>query len=383
MAIGRKWNIRFGYDSLGLLLTNAPASKWFDAPGPLRNSHCRPIHGFFQCARCGWIDTGCFDSYWMYTSRWSCRFSPTPGTAATTSIPSEPRCSGSPTPDSCSNCGLLNAPPHRTTSPAAMVSTPRPFVISTPTARLPSNTTRLTCVPVIRSRFGRSSTGCRYARAALKRRPRNTFLSNAAKPSCRNPLTSSVRLNPAWTPASSHAVEQRRIRRAALEFERPVVVAPLVRSCKARLHPLEVRQAVRPVPVLEPRQRAPLVVVHRVAALEDHPVDARRATQHLAAGVVHPSPVHERFRLGLVLPIVEATADRKCERGRHVDEHVPLPVAPPGLDDQHAVRCVGAQAVGEGTSRGAATDDHVVVHGGSLPDDRRIYRSIAARTSAT
>ena len=87
---------------------------------------------------------------------------------------------------------------------------------------------------------------------------------------------------------------------------------------------------------------APPLVVQRVAALEDHPVDAARAAEHLAAGVVDPPPVHVRLGLGLVLPVVEATADRERQRGRHVDEDVPQVVGAAGLQDEHPVRRVGA-----------------------------------------
>ena len=87
-------------------------------------------------------------------------------------------------------------------------------------------------------------------------------------------------------------VEQRARRRAALEHERPVAAAVLVGAGEARLHPLEVRQAVGVVPRLHARVGGPALVVERVPALEDHPVDAARAAEHLAAGVVDPAPVH-------------------------------------------------------------------------------------------
>ena len=85
-------------------------------------------------------------------------------------------------------------------------------------------------------------------------------------------------------------VEQRVLGRAALEHQRPVAAAPVVGAApRAGLHPLEVGQAVGVVPLLHPRLGGPALVVHRVAALEDHPVDARRAAEHLAAGVRRPA----------------------------------------------------------------------------------------------
>jgi hypothetical protein len=45
---------------------NPPASKWFEAPTPVRpNIHSRPIRGLWRCLSHGAIETGCFDSCWM------------------------------------------------------------------------------------------------------------------------------------------------------------------------------------------------------------------------------------------------------------------------------------------------------------------------------
>ena len=52
--------------------------------------------------------------------------------------------------------------------------------------------------------------------------------------------------------------------------------------------------------------------------------------------MVDPPAVHERLGLGLVLPVVEAAADRERQRGRHVDEGVDPPVRTAGLQDEHA-----------------------------------------------
>src|SRR6185312_13162769 len=98
-------------------------------------------------------------------------------------------------------------------------------------------------------------------------------------------------------------------RRSALEDERAAVAAPLVATGEVVLHLLEVRQAVRVVPGLHPRVGGPPLVVHGVAALEDHPVDAARAAEDLAPRVVDAPPVHERLGLRLVPPVVEPGAD--------------------------------------------------------------------------
>src|SRR5579863_5117127 len=74
------------------------------------------------------------------------------------------------------------------------------------------------------------------------------------------------------------------------------------------------------------RDRRPALVVQRVAALEEDPVDAARHAEHFAAGVVDPPPVQLRFGFWLTLPVIEPAADREGQRGRRVDEDVP-PVA--------------------------------------------------------
>ncbi len=60
---------------------------------------------------------------------------------------------------------------------------------------------------------------------------------------------------------------------AAFEDKRPVAAAEL-RVVLRRLHLLEVRQAMRVVPDLHAGVGGPALIVERVAALEDHAVDA-------------------------------------------------------------------------------------------------------------
>src|SRR5262245_16028127 len=57
-------------------------------------------------------------------------------------------------------------------------------------------------------------------------------------------------------------------RRPALEDERPARAPVEIRPSHARLHALEVREAVRVAPSLEPRLGRPLLVVEGVPALE-------------------------------------------------------------------------------------------------------------------
>ncbi len=60
---------------------------------------------------------------------WSCRFCPTPDTSETTSMPCSLRWAAGPMPETISSCGLLIAPPQRSTSRVAVA------VISRPPAR--------------------------------------------------------------------------------------------------------------------------------------------------------------------------------------------------------------------------------------------------------
>ena len=110
---------------------------------------------------------------------------------------------------------------------------------------------------------------------------------------------------------------------------------------EAILHPPEIRQAVGVRPRIHAGIGRPALEVERVAPLEDHPVDAAAAAEDLAPGVVDPPAVHERLRLRLVLPVVEAASDRVGQGRRHLDKHVEPIVGPAGLEDQDASRRVG------------------------------------------
>ena len=216
------------------------------------------------------------------------------------------------------------------------------------------------------SRLGRFSTGWRYALAALS-------LASAVHVSVerREPLLPvAVDVARQRMARLLHGVEERgeeRIRGVpALDDERPVASAILVDPLEAGLHPLEVRQAVRVGPAFEARVRRPLLEVERVPALEDHPVDRARPAEDLAARVRDAAPTHERLGLRLVAPVVALRADREGQGRRHVDVDVPQRVGTSRLEDEHAGRGIGAQAVREHAARGSAADDDVPIlaHGG-------------------
>ncbi len=162
-----------------------------------------------------------------------------------------------------------------------------------------------------------------------------------------------------------HRLEERTEQRAgrwpALEYQRPLPATVGVGAGQAGLHPLEVRQAVGVVPVGHARVGRPALVVERVAPLEDHPVDAGRAAEHLAAGVVDAAAVQVRLGLGLIFPVVEPAADGEGERRRHVDEHVPAVVRAACLQHKHPGGRIGGEPVRQRAAGRAAAHDHEVV----------------------
>src|SRR3990170_7997215 len=118
------------------------------------------MNGYLHFDRYGCIETGSRHADCTYTSRWSWRFSPTPGRSTTGPTPTLRRWSAFPTPDSCSNWGVLMAPPLSMTSPAATVETVLPRAYFTPVARVPENVISVASARVRTVRFER----CRFGR---------------------------------------------------------------------------------------------------------------------------------------------------------------------------------------------------------------------------
>ena len=283
----------------------------------------------------------------------------------------------SPTPESCSSCGVLIAPPQRITSPASTRA-------AQPAAAQVVDADRALALEAdpgghrqgldgeVRPAADRVQVGAGGGEAAaavdVAVEPRETLLPVAVDVVGQRGGRPAAR--PRRTPPNNGFVG-----RSALEHQRAVAAAPVVGADgavreQAGLHPLEVGQAVGEVPLLHPRLGGPALVVQRVAALEDHPVDARRAAEHLAAGVEDLAVVQVRLGVGVVAPVVEAAADRERQRGRHVDERVELPVRVAGLEDQDAGAAVGGEPVRQGApGRATAHDDDVVpVLGHQLPN---------------
>ena len=267
-------------------------------------------------------------------------------------------------PESWSNCGELNAPPHEMISVPRTTWSRRFRRYSIPTARV-----ALEDDPVgLRTGDDRQVGAVDHRVQVGTGSAEATAAANVLVERCEALLTETVDVvgeaESGLRPRLEPRPEQRVRRRAPFEFERSVTTAPIVGPSETGLHPLEIGQAMAIAPVAHPGPLRPLVVVHRdCPRWKIMPLMRARSTQHLATGVVHPPAAHVGFGLALVLPVVEPTADRVGERGRHVDEHIPLPVGATGLEHQHPIRCVGAQPVRERTTRRTATDDDEVVLG--------------------
>jgi hypothetical protein len=76
--------------------------------------------------------------------------------------------------------------------------------------------------------------------------------------------------------------------------------------------------------------------------------------------VVHASTVHVRFGFALVLPVVEAAADRVGQGCGHVDEDVELPVLASGFEYEDLVVGICAEAIRHRATRGPSADHDVI-----------------------
>ena len=126
---------------------------------------------------------------------------------------------------------------------------------------------------------------------------------------------------------------------------------------KMILEPPECRQHVVPAPAAKAKL-APVVVVGGLSAHRDHGVDGGGAADHLAAGIGQRAAVEAGFGLGPEHPVRTRIADREQVADRDVEPD-PVVVAA-GLQDQHAVRRIGRQPVGDDTAGGARADDDIV-----------------------
>ena len=106
IAPGRKWYCMSGHFTPAFDRIKPHASKWLDAPRPFFVMiHSMPILSFFNRLIWPFYVIGCLHRYWKLNSRWSCKFSPTPGRSCITWIPALFNFFLHPTPETCRICG--------------------------------------------------------------------------------------------------------------------------------------------------------------------------------------------------------------------------------------------------------------------------------------
>src|SRR5438094_5111006 len=106
---------------------------------------------------------------------------------------------------------------------------------------------------------------------------------------------------------------------------------------------------------------APAIVILMLTAHIEQAVDRARTAEHFSARLEHLPAVQSRFRLGLVHPVDGFFLEQFSIAERHVDPEIVILRS--GLQQQHGMFAVGAQAIGEHTSGRAGADDDVVEFG--------------------
>ena len=120
---------------------------------------------------------------------------------------------------------------------------------------------------------------------------------------------------------------------------------------------LEERQDVVPTPAAIAELR-PVVVILRLAADIDEPVDRRRTAEHAAARIGNGAAVGAGVGLGLEAPGELLVVKQFHVADRNMDQRVP--VAPAGLDQYHTSGRVLGETVGQDASGRPSADDHVI-----------------------
>ena len=142
--------------------------------------------------------------------------------------------------------------------------------------------------------------------------------------------------------------------------QRPAGAMKFVGAALLVLRLLEIGQHVvkSPAGIAE---LAPAVVILMLAAHIEQAVDRARPAQHFSARLKHLPPVQARLRLGLVHPVDGFFLEQFAVAERHVDPDIAVLRA--GLQQQHGMLAVRAQAIGEHAAGRAGADDDVVEFG--------------------
>ena len=321
--------------------------------------------------------------------RWSCRFSPTPGSSCATAMPccaQQRRRADARELQQLRRADRAGGQDHRARRRAAICAPPSSLRHSTPRGRAARRRraararSRCTIAPVrtcrLRAALHRPQEGLAgvpaHAALLVDLEVADAFVVAAvevvAGAGCRPAAPPARRRRAA--PTTGAGVSTRHsppaLADASSRIARAAPMSP--RGCMKYGRHASQRQPSSPSGV------GPAVVVARLAAHVDHAVDARRAAEHLAARIAQHAAVQPGVGLGLVQPVGARVADAVQIADRDVDPGVVVAAA--GFEQQHARVRVGRQPVGEQAAGGAGADDDVVPGGRvahrSLPSPRDV-----------
>ena len=194
----------------------------------------------------------------------------------------------------------------------------------------------------------------------LARRPRRVVVWKNPAPSWVAPLKSGLVGMPVSAAATTKASDSGSVMPPVGHRQRAAGAVIFVGAALLVLGLLEIGQHV----VIAPAgiaALAPAIVILVLAAHIQQAVDRTRTAEHLSARLEHLPAVQSRLRLGLVHPVDGFFLEQFSVAERHVDPEIG--VLRSGLQQQHGMLAVGAQAIGEHASGRAGADDDVVEFG--------------------
>ena len=266
--------------------------------------------------------------------RWSCRFSPTPGSAWTHRNAERlqharaARC-----PRAAASCGDCSAPAARITSRRAVAVTSRPRLAIGHAARAAAveqdpRRLRLGLDRQILAAARRAQVGDRR-RAAEAAAGRELVVAGAL---LRRAVEVVVARDADLARRRDQRLDELVLRADVGHPQRAVGAVPLARAADVVLELAEVRQHVGVAPA-RIAERGPVVVVVAMAADVDEPVDRARPAERAAARPVDLATVHSGVGLGLEPPVVDGVEHRLGVPDRDVDPGIAI--ARTGLEQQH------------------------------------------------
>ena len=271
-----------------------------------------------------------------------------------------PRCSGSPTPDSCRMCGEPIAPADRITSRAASARSTRAAAREFDAGRAlaveqDAVDQRVGDELQVRPLQRRAQIGARGAGAAAAAAGL-LAPADAVAGAGRQVVDVLAVFEADLLAGLDHRRADRRPVRLRGE-ERPVLAAHLAALALPALGLAEIGQAIVPRPAAIAELR-PVVVILGLAADVDQPVDRGGAADHPAARIDDRAAVGAGIGLGAELPGQGLVVEHLEEAGRDVDQRVP--VAPARLDQQDFGAGILGQPVGQHAAGRARADDDVI-----------------------